>query len=433
MNIIEVLWDRLFGKPVVLTIMETSVRISQGRKAPEYELPKNWQGYKYLNHAEEMANWLQAILKEEKIRIRRFRIVLDSGQVYLQTVKLPFMTAQEQKNWVRWEGSRYVPFDPGNYQAVLLRLRDSGFLRTDPEEKAVDTAELSARWQETEETGLQDFLLVAVPLEMIEVLQQFAGFLKAKLEAVTVMGPKQELLPVNLLPSASGKEVILKRGYQIAAVSCLLISLFLAVQGVIRWQRAKSEWQEAGRQLVPFRSVKAAYEDSRKTDFRIRQYQRTLQHINLKEPVWTMALQTIGMVIPEGCWLEELRQKQPHSGTLEIKGCALDLDRISEFLERLKREEVFSVIRLVESGTRQIKTKDGEDNVKTVISFLILSDLAPTQAEEEKTEKITSKRSFLFLFCQILHRRRRRRRDREANVVVSYKGGKTVFPEEEHD
>ena len=130
MNIIEVLWDRLFGKPVVLTVMETSVRISQGRKAPEYELPKNWQGYKYLNHAEEMANWLQAILKEEKIRIRRFRIVLDSGQVYLQTVKLPFMTAQEQKNWVRWEGSRYVPFDPGNYQAVLLRLRDSGFLRT---------------------------------------------------------------------------------------------------------------------------------------------------------------------------------------------------------------------------------------------------------------------------------------------------------------
>ena len=384
MNIIEVLWDRLFGKPVVLTVMETSVRISQGRKAPEYELPKNWQGYKYLNHAEEMANWLRAILKEEKIRIRRFRIVLDSGQVYLQTVKLPFMTAQEQKNWVRWEGSRYVPFDPGNYQAVLLRWPGSDFLKVDQEKKAVDTAELSARWHETEEMGLQDFLLVAIPLEIIEVLQQLAGFLKGKLEAVTVIGPKQEELPVNLLPSASGKEVILRRSYQIAAVSCLLISLFLAVQGVIRWQRAKSEWQEADCQLVPFRSVKAAYEDSRKTDFRIRQYQKTLQHISLKEPVWASALQAIVKTIPEGCWLEELRQKQPHFGTLEIKGCALDLDRISEFLERLKREEVFSVVRLVESGTRQIKTKDGEDNVKTVISFLLLAELAPTQAEEER-------------------------------------------------
>ena len=384
MDIIKIMRDRLFGKPVILTVTETCVRICQGRKAAEYELPKTWQGYKYLNHAEEMANWLRAILKEERIRIRRCRIVLDSGQVYLQTVKLPFMTAQEQKNWVRWEGSRYVPFEPGDYLAVLLRLGDSGLSLADPEEKAVDMAELSARWQEAEETGLQDFLLVAVPLEMIEVLRQFAGFLNAKLEAVTVTGQKQEALPVNLLPSASGKEVILNRGYQIAAVTCLFISLLLAVQGVIRWQRAKSEWQEADCQLVPFRSVKAVYEDSRKTDFRIRQYQRTLQHINLKEPVWTMALQTIGMVIPEGCWLEEMRQKQPHSGTLEIKGCALDLDRISEFLERLKREEAFSVIRLVESGTRQIKTKDGEDNVKTVISFLILSELAPTQAEKER-------------------------------------------------
>ena len=332
MNIIEVLWDRLFGKPVVLTIMETSVRISQGWKAPEYELPKNWQGYKYLNHAEEMANWLRAILKEERIRIRRCRIVLDSGQVYLQTVKLPFMTAQEQKNWVRWEGSRYVPFEPGDYLAVLLRLGDSGLSLADPEEKAVDMAELSARWQEAEETGLQDFLLVAVPLEMIEVLRQFAGFLNAKLEAVTVTGQKQEALPVNLLPSASGKEVILNRGYQIAAVTCLFISLLLAVQGVIRWQRAKSEWEEADRQLIPFRSVKAAYEDSRKTDYRIRWYQKTLRHISLKEPVWASALQTIGKTLPEGCWLEELRQKQPHSGKLEIKGCALDLVRISEFL-----------------------------------------------------------------------------------------------------
>ena len=294
------------------------------------------------------------------------------------------MTEQEQNNWVRWEGSRYVPFEPGNYQAVLLHWRDSGFLRDDQEEKAVNTAELSARWQEIEETELQDFLLIAIPLEIIEVLQQFAGFLKAKLEAVSVIGPKQEVLPVNLLPTASGKEVILKRGYQIAAVSCLLISLFLAVQGVIRWQRAKSEWQEADLQLVPFRSVKAAYEDSRKTDYRIRRYQETLRHISLKEPVWASALQTIGKRLPEGCWLEELRQKQPHSGKLEIKGCALDLVRISEFLESLKREEAFSVIRLVESGTRHIEAKNREDNRKTAISFLLLAELAPAQVKEER-------------------------------------------------
>ena len=134
---------------------------------------------------------------------------------------------------------------------------------------------------------------------------------------------------------------------------------------------------------MPFRSVKAAYEDSRKTDYRIRQYQKTLQHISLKEPVWASALQTIAKMIPEGCWLEELRQKQPYSGKLEIKGCALDLVRILKLLEKLKQEEAFSVIRLVESGTRRIEAKDRENNGKTVISFLLLAELAPAQAEEE--------------------------------------------------
>jgi hypothetical protein len=66
---------------------------------------------------------------------------------------------------------------------------------------------------------------------------------------------------------------------------------------------------------------------------------------------------------------------------LEIKGCALDLVRISEYLEKLKREEAFSVIRLVESGTRHIEAKDKEDNGKTVISFLLLAELAPAQEE----------------------------------------------------
>lgn len=382
MNIIKFLRDRLFGKPVVLTITGTCVRICQGRKSPEYELPKTWQGYNYLNYAEEMAGWLQAVLQEEKIRIRRCRIVLDSGQVYLQTVRLPFMTAQEQKNWVRWEGSHYIPYEPGTYHAVLLRRPDSELRRTDQKEKAIDTAELSARWQEAEETALQDFLLVAVPLERVEALRQFAGFLKAKLEAVTAMGPQQLVLPANLLPAASGKEIILKRGCQLATASCLFISLFLAVQGVTRWQRAKSEWKEADRQLVPFHSVKTAYEDSRKADYRIRQYQKTLQHISLTEPVWASALQTIGSMLPEGCWLEELKQKQAHSGKLEIRGCALNLALITEFLERLKQEETFSAIRLVETGSRRIEAKDREDNGKPVVSFLFLAELAPGQEEE---------------------------------------------------
>lgn len=375
------LQDRLFGKLVVLTISGTHIRITQGRKSPEYELPKTFQGYNFLNHTEEMAGWLQAILQEEKIQIRRCRIVLGFGQVYLQTVKLPAMTVEEQRNWVRWEGSQYVPFEPGTYQAVLLRWLESSDFGPVQESRVTVAADLSAKWQATEEEKLQDFLLVAIPLEKIKVLQQFAGYLMAKLKEVTVIGPKQAVLPVNLLPVASGKDRLLNWGYKASTALCVCISVFLAVRGGISWQRAKSEWKEAEQQLVPFHSVKKAYEESKEADYRIRQYQQKLQHIRQTEPVWTAAFHTIGKTIPEGCWLDSLLQKQTKSGQLEIKGYALSLDQVTDFLEKLKQSEVFSKIRLVESGIKQIELKNRGDNSKKIISFLLLAELAPVREE----------------------------------------------------
>lgn len=381
MNVLKFLKDRLFGKLVVLMITGSHIRICQGRKSVEYEFPKTFQKFNFFNHTEEMAGWLQAILQEEKIQIRRCSIVLEPEQVYLQTVKLPVMTAEERRNWVRWEGSQYVPFEPGTYQAVLLSWPDSANFGLVQESRVTVATDLSAKWQSTEEAKLQDFLLIAISLEKIEALQQFAGFLKAKLEEVSAIGPKQAALPVNLLPVASGKEVILKRSYQAAAVLCLLLSGCLAVRGGISWQRAKSAWLEAEQELIPYHSVKATYEESKKADYRIRQYQQKLQHISRTEPVWSSALQTIGKAIPEGCWLEGLQQKQTKAGQLEIKGCALHLEQITKFLEKLERSEAFSKVRLVESGTRRIELKTNGDKGKKVLSFLLLAELAPVREE----------------------------------------------------
>ena len=381
MNIISLLQDSLLGKLTVLAFTGTHIRICQGKKNTEYELPKTFQEYNFLNHTEETAGWLKAILREEKIQTRRIRIILNSEQVYLQLVKLPAMTVEEQRNWVRWEGSQYVPFEPGTYQAVLLSWPESAEFGPVQESRTTVAADLSAKWQATEEEKLQLFLLVAIPLEKIKALQQFAGYLKAKLKEVTAIGPKQAALPVNLLPVASGKDRLLNWGYKASTALCVLISVFLAVRGGISWQRAKSEWKEAEQQLVPFHSVKKAYEESKEADYRIRQYQQKLQHIRQTEPVWTGAFQTIGKTIPEGCWLDSLQQKQTKSGQLEIKGYALNLEQITEFLERLEQSEVFLKIRLVESGTKQIELKNREDNSKKVISFLLLAELAPVREE----------------------------------------------------
>ena len=249
MKIIKFLYDRLFGELVTLRIAGNAVTICQAENAVKYELPKTFQGYNYLNHPEETAGWLLAILREEKIKIRRCRIALDFGQVYLQTVRLPVMTAEEQQNWVRWEGSQYVPFEPGTYRAALAPAPDWKDYGIAQEHRVSVAADFSVPWQETEEAALQDFLLVAIPLEKIETLQRLAGFLRAKLECITVMEPEQDALPINLLPVTSGKEVIVKRGYQTATVVCLFLSVALAVRGgvsagsgreVLGWKRRGS-------------------------------------------------------------------------------------------------------------------------------------------------------------------------------------------------
>ena len=381
MNIINFIKDSFFGRLVELTITGTRVRICEGRKTPEYELPKTFQNYSFLNHTEEMAGWLQAILREEKVQIRRCRIVLDSGQVYLRTVKLPVMTVEEQRNWVHWEGSQCVPFEPGTYQAVLLSWTNSVYSRLVQENRVTVDADLSAKRQTTEEVKLQDFLLIAIPLEILEALQQFAGFLKAKIEEVTVLGPKQVVLPVNLLPVASGKELMRKRGYQTAMVVCFLLSVVLSVRGGISWYRTKSAWLEAERQLVPYSLVKTAYEENKQADYQIRQYQEKLQYISQTGPVWTPALRAIGSMIPEGCWLEELQQKHEPAGRLEMKGCAIKLTQISEFLENLEQSGVFSKVRLVDSGTKRMVINSRGDNSKQVVSFVLLAELASERKE----------------------------------------------------
>lgn len=379
MNTIKFLKDRLLGKLAVLTISGTHVRICKGKKNPEYELPKTFQGYNYLNHTEEMAGWLLAILQEERIQIRRFRIVLDSEQVYLQTVKLPVMSVEEQKNWVFWEGSQHVPFEPGTYQAVLLRWPDLADCRSFQENRVTVSGGLSVKWKAAEEAELQYYLLIAIPLGIIERLQQFAGLLKVKLEEVTAVGPKQVELPVNLLPMVSRKEVALQWGYKAAAVLCLLISVFLAVRSGIRWHHTKREWLEADRQLIPLRTVKTDYDESKQTDHRIKMYRQVLSGIGRTDPPWSLALRTIGRIIPEGCWIDELQQKQTHSKRLVIKGCAFHLGQITEFLERLERSGVFSEVQLLESGTQRTVLKDGRDNSKTILSFLLLAELSPVR------------------------------------------------------
>lgn len=372
MDIIKCLRNAVSGKTATLLINSTEIQVMQDRKKLCYELPKAFREYNYLKHTEETAGWLQALLREEHVRLRRCRVVLDSGQAFMQAVKLPDMTEEEQKNWLHWEGGQYMPFAPENCNAALVRWNTGESSAAEP-----------VFVQETEPQKQIGFLLVAVTEERIKALLEITGFLKAKLEEVTVLDSGQRVLPLNLLPAVARKELVLGWIYQGGTVCCLFLSLVLAVCGGVDWKRQELEWQKIRQQLIPLLSVKEEFTKTRETEYHIKRYQKELQLAEAREQKLFPLLQSLSESIPGACWLEELREeetcfRQPNargsnsSGgsapqaqlrdnallkrklfCLELRGCAESVASMLQFAQKLDSSGIFSDVRVTESGETQ--------------------------------------------------------------------------------
>ena len=376
------LQDLVFGKLTLLRITGTGIKVRQGRKRLQYELPKNFQSYNYLNHPEEMAGWLQAILQEDPLRIRRCKIVLDAGQVFLQTLRLPEMTEQERASWLRWEGMQYIPFAPDGCRAVLIP------------------------WKEKDM-----FLLAAIPVERITALEQMAGFLKARLEQVTVAVPGKPCLPLSFLPAVSRKEKAVRLGYQGAIALCLLTSIGLLVHNGMQWRRLYTGWQKTQQELDPLLSVKREYAESRETAHRLNTYQQMLEQAEHRNRSLYPLLRLLAEQIPEGCWLEELQlaknssSQQLHNTTiqnakkntaqskneypvqLELRGCAETFAAVQKFTEKLKASKRFTGVSVAESGEKKLAAKDGTATGQTAVTFLVRANIAADAAAKEESGK----------------------------------------------
>ena len=389
MNIIKRLQNAVYGKLATLLINSTEIQITQDRKKLCYELPKAFREYNYLNHTEEMAGWLQVLLREERIRLRRCRIVLDSGQVFMQTVKLPDMTEEEQKNWLHWEGGQYMPFEPERCNAAMIRWN-----------KLESSVEEPMLFQEAKPQEGISFLLVAVPTERIKALIQLTGFLKAKLEKVTVLDSGQCMLPLNLLPAVARKEKVLGWIYEGCTVCCLLVSLVLAVCGGADWKRQEIKWQKMHKRLVPLLSIKEEFTKTKETEYHIKEIQKELLLAEEKEKRLYPLLRALSESIPEACWLEELREEEIylpqydtrknnssgrrasqtrlHDGVsakekvlrLELRGCAKSVAPMLQFAEKLNRSGTFTDVRATESG-----------ETKQYVTFIIQAEVSPQQKE----------------------------------------------------
>lgn len=358
--------NRILGEETSLFTDETKIRVCHGKRQHEIEFPKTFCNFNYLNHPEEMAGWLQAVLEEKHIRIRRCRFVLDCRQAYLQQIRLPDLSPETREKWIRWESSRYVPFEPGTYRAALL-----------PWEEGTGEGTPEISWQEGEETGEKLFLLAALPRETVDALTQWADMLQARLTAVTVKEPGGTELPVNLLPGVEWKQKTVIWGYKGLTAICVAASLVLSAHSAFGWYRQRQALQEISRQLVPYAAVKKEYGEEVQLDRRIREYSKALQTIAEKSVAWVPVLSAVAESLPEDCWLEEIRGKQDGTPEIEIRGCAADLSRSRQFADRLNDSNGFSRARIGESREKNLSQTSRNGDGGAVTSFVLKAGLVP--------------------------------------------------------
>ena len=366
MNIMRRMQDVLLGNMTTLYMTEEEIQIRQGLKSSCYELPSAFKNFNYLHRPEEMAGWLLAVLQNEKKRIRRCKIVLAPGQVFFQKIRLPEMTIQEQNNWLFWEGSQYIPYPANSCISKIIRWKETG----------VSEKDFSGE-SEKNSGKLCSFLIVAVQSEVIERLTRFAHFLNTRLEEVAVIGPDQNILPLNLLSAESWKERSITWCYQGLTVFFVFLSLALSAQSLIQWKRQELVWEDRKTQLAPLLSVKNRYLERKKVEHQIGKYRTKIQQIEQKNQKFYPALKKISETIPQTGWLEEIKSDAYKSNNIELKGFAGSAGQILDFAGKLKSSREFSGVNVAESGERLDSIKDRVNNRALTANFSLRAGISP--------------------------------------------------------
>jgi len=346
------------------------IQIFHKKRKFVFELPQTFQFHQYLNHPEEMAGWLRAMLKEENICIRNFKFVLDSSQVYFQTISLPEMSAENRKNWVVWESSRHVPYEPGTYQAVLV-----------PWHSGKEGKNSNLSWQESGQSGANEFLLVAVLNEKVSAIRQCAASLKANLTEVTAEGPGKRWLPVSLLPEIDWKKEGISWGCKIISALCLMISVLIMIRSTMQWQQTKNAFQAAERKLAPLSDFRAEFTANKELEHRILVYRNIFHKTAGNCITWYPLLRTLSDAIPEQCWIEMIREKQNASPLIEIQGCSRNLMQTEEFVENLNHSGVLTRARIAECSEKADFRNNKGENENSVMAFILLAEPRPGKKE----------------------------------------------------
>ena len=175
------------------------------------------------------------------------------------------------------------------------------------------------------------------------------------------------MIKINLLPEERRRtelptyKFLLAGTYLVAAVTILFwaYSLFM-------FKYTESKLADAQSQIGSLHVWQERYELNQVQNAEINKRNNIVQ-ANMKDRlIWSNSLAELGNVTPYGCWLLNVAQDKAKTNEIIIKGKALNMDNILEFINRLQKEPTINSVDLLETKLSKAGSASGS---ATAIDF----------------------------------------------------------------
>ena len=158
------------------------------------------------------------------------------------------------------------------------------------------------------------------------------------------------MIKINLLPEERRRSEVpvhkffLAGTYLVAAITFLFwaYSLFM-------FKYTESNLLDAQNQISSLHIWQERYELNQVQTAEINKRNNIIQEKLKERLVWSSSLAELGNVTPYGCWLLNVAQDKAKVNEITIKGKALNMDNILEFINRLQRDPTIASVDLLDT------------------------------------------------------------------------------------
>ena len=172
------------------------------------------------------------------------------------------------------------------------------------------------------------------------------------------------MIKINLLPEERRRsevpvhKFLLAGTYLVAAVTLLIWAYSLCM-----FKYTESNLADAQSQIGSLHVWQERYELNQVQNAEINKRNNIVLGKLKERLLWSSSLAELGNVTPYGCWLLSVAQDKAKSTEIIIKGKALNMDNILEFISRLQKDPTINSVDLLDTKLSKAGNTAGSASV----------------------------------------------------------------------